>query len=185
MPGSTMNFNGLLFDRNMNRLAPVLAIGFMMAVGELQRQRMLTGGELELGLGLALAEMNVRCILGNHIAPFDAGAVHNNVKMACSIHYFSGLVYLHAFYFHSNLECLADGGAILRCCKRYTLFVVGMGTCRSGDGKKSRKYYDLNPFHVFTSVSFVPDIMCDVLASERCTLVLPLKIINRRENAGT
>jgi len=168
-----MNFNCLLFDRDMNRLAPALAIGFMMAVGELQRQRMLTGSERESALGLPLAEMNVRFILGNHIALFDAGAIHNNVKMACSIHYFSGLMYPHACYFHSNLECLADDGAILRRCKRHTLFVLSMGTCRSSDGKESRKYYDLNPFHVFTSVSFVPDIICDALASERCTLALP------------
>ena len=84
----------------------------MGVVGKLKGEGVLSGGELDLGFGLAFPKVDVLFVGGNGFAGFDGFAVDNDVMMAGVGDIFAGGVDGHAFYSHFNFDRALDGRAV-------------------------------------------------------------------------
>lgn len=115
-----------------------------MAVGKLQRQRMPTGCQLNHGFRLALAEMQMRGVLGHGFTPGDKTAVNNQMMVARAVNRFPCRTDLHAFNPHDHLHIPACRGAVSRLDDIYMRRMILMRTSNRNRCQHASDHHDLS-----------------------------------------
>lgn len=102
----------------------------MGVVGELEGEGVFSGSQFNLGLGLALTEVNVFLVGGNRSAGFHGRAVNNDVMVTGIGNVLAGGVDGHSFHSHFYFDGALDGGAVFQVGKKDFL----LGACRFATG---------------------------------------------------
>src|SRR5471032_1974269 len=124
-----------LLDRDLDGRAHARTIGLVQAVGELERQDVGAGRQLDFGLGLALAEVDVLVVGRDHFARLDRRRVDQQVVVAGVGRHVAGRLDFHAGNGELDPERAGDGRAIKGLDKRDRLLGEGAGAqCQEGGG---------------------------------------------------
>ncbi|CAI07913.1 hypothetical protein ebA3181 [Aromatoleum aromaticum EbN1] len=125
-----------------DRIAESGSVRLVEAVGELERQRVLSGWELERGFRLALAEMQVRGIGRHWFAGFDRLAIDDEVMMPGAFGGLARRLHAHALDAHLHREflghrCTVGGRDEISAIGRRRKRRQRCGSGKNGKGKNS------------------------------------------------